>query len=320
MKYELWIANYFIPLYPIMEPLISFIVTYHNEPEDYLEACLQSIQALSSFSEEEAEIVLVDDGSRVPPTFVGSAGIHYVRQEHAGLSVARNTGIKYSRGKYLQFVDADDYIISGVYESVIEQIRGKGVDVILFRMTKKAVQNKTKRAFQVKPNSCHAISSTKGQYAGCHFLQHHNLRAAAWGYVFKREILGDLRFYPGLLHEDELFTPQLFLRAKSLLELKTEAYFYRQHEGTITHSKSLGMIFKRLDDTLFIIRELYSLHNPVLERRVRQLTLDYLQKIWTTTHSSRELFLRSHELRKEGFLPLPVRFYSLRYFVFSLVF
>lgn len=302
-----------------MEPLISFIVTYHEEPEDYLEACLQSIQALPVFS-EEVEIILVDDGSKVPPTFVGGAGIRYVRQEQAGLSVARNTGIKYSRGKYLQFVDADDYIIPTAYEFVIEQIRKEKADIVLFGMTKKIVSGKTVKACPSKHISSVICKFSRSERGGSYYLLHHNLRAAAWGYAFKREILADLRFYPGLLHEDELFTPQLFLRAESLLELKVEAYFYRQHEGTITHSKSPDVNIRRLNDILFIISELHSLNNPVLERRIRQLTVDYLQKTWTITRSFRELFRRAQELRKGGRLPLPVRCYSLRYFLASLVF
>ncbi|MBP5392221.1 MAG: glycosyltransferase [Bacteroidaceae bacterium] len=282
--------------------LISFIVTYHNEPEAFLQTCIESIQALR-LSPEEAEIIVVDDGSEVPPTFAGREGIRYIRQEQAGLSVARNTGIKYSQGQYLQFVDADDYIFPTVYEAILEQIRSNNPDMVLFKMTKKA--SKTSKI---------TSKNTSGPY----FLQHRNLRAAAWGYAFKRKILGDLRFRPGLLHEDELFTPQLFMRVKSLVELDAKAYFYRQHDGTITHSSSKVIVQNRLDDIHFILNELRSLNEPILKRRIRQLTLDYLQKIWTLTHSFREFRRRKKELRKEGFLPLPVRFYSMRYFLASL--
>ena len=285
-----------------MEPLITFIVTYHNEPEAFLQACLESIQALP-LREDEVEILVVDDGGEVLPTFAGKAGIRYIRQEQAGLSAARNKGIKYSQGQYLQFVDADDYIFPTVYEKVLEQIRDNNPDLVLFKMTKKAAK---------------ATKCTSKNTSGPHFLQHHNLRAAAWGYAFKREILDDLRFYPGIFHEDELFTPQIFLRANTLVDLDAKAYFYRQHEGTITHSKSSDKVRKRLDDIHFTLRELCALDNPLLNRRIRQLTLDYLQRIWTLTHSPRELRRRMKELRKEGFLPLPVRFYSLRYFLASL--
>ena len=301
----------------IMEPLISFIVTYHNEPEAFLQACLESIQALR-LTPEEAEIVVVDDGSEVPPTFVGREGIRYLRQEQSGLSVARNTGIKHSRGQYLQFVDADDYLFPSVYEAILDRIRSEQPDVVMFRMTDKPLYKPSTEPIRVKVKFPANSSSSEEKRLGEYFLQHRNLRAAAWGYAFRREVLGDLRFYPELLHEDELFTPQLFLRAETLVDLDAKAYYYRQHEGTITHSNSPAVVQRRLDDIQFIIREMKSLGNPVLERRIRQLTLDYLQKTLALT-SLRELRRRKKELRKEGFLPLPVRCYSMRYFLASLV-
>lgn len=285
-------------------PLVSFIITYYNEPEAMLQACLESIKALP-LAEDEAEIIVVDDGSEVPYSLLESCDVSYVRQEHAGLSVARNTGISQSNGRYIQFVDADDFLTSA-YKAVLEQLREEKADIIMFKMTAKK-----KNISQV---SCPELLSTTD------FLLHHNLRAAAWGYAFKRDVLGDLQFYPGLFHEDELFTPQLFLRAKTLCDLNVKAYFYRQHEGTITHSNSLEKIQKRLSDIHFTLNELRKLDEPILERRIRQLTVDYLQKTWSLTHSFKELRCRTKELRREGFLPLPLRRYSLRYFLFSLFF
>ena len=283
-----------------MKPLISFIITYHNEPEALLKACLESVRALR-LAEDEAEIIVVDDGSEVRP----EGNFLYVHQEQSGLSMARNTGLSHAQGQYIQFVDADDCLIPSVYEAVLEHLRKDLPDLLLFKMS--------------NINNVYEKCPVPRKSSGVDFLQNHNLRASACAYVFRRDILGDLRFQPGLLHEDELFTPQLFWKAKTLLELDAKAYFYRQHSGTITSSKSSEKVQKRLNDIRFIISELKSLSEPVLERRIRQLTVDYLQKTWALTHSLRELRKRMKELRKDGFLPLPVRSYSLRYFLASLV-
>lgn len=299
-----------------MMPLVSFIVTYHNEPEVFLLACLDSIRSLP-LAEDEAEIIVVDDGKTL--SFKGDLeGVVLIRQEQAGLSVARNTGIEAARGQYIQFVDADDCLIPDVYKDVLEQVKEKKADVILFKASAAPLPLSQSGALGNR-RGLQFGHSPKGGAGGGFYLMHHNLRAAAWGYAFKRGILADLRFYPGLFHEDELFTPQLFLRAETLVELDAKAYFYRQHEGTITHSTSPEKVQKRLDDIRFILGELRSLGSPLFERRIRQLTVDYLQKTWTLTRSFRELRSRIKELRKEGFLPLPLRSYSLRYFLFSLV-
>lgn len=295
-----------------MGPLISFIVTYHNEPASLLLGCIDSILSLR-LKPAEAEIIVVDDGSKVPPPPL-PAPVVCIRQEESGLSVCRNTGISRSHGRYIQFVDADDRLLPEAYSGVCEALRGAGADLVLFGM---------KRGRDV-PRGCRAYRQDVGTKAertdGRSYLQHRNLRAAAWSYAFSRDILGDLRFCPGLLHEDELFTPQLFLRAERLVELPVAAYFYRQHSGTITQSHVPEHIQKRLDDIRRIISVLDSLNEPLLERRVRQLCVDYLQLSLTLTGSPAELYRRAAELRREGLLPLPLRPYSLRYLVLSVVF
>ena len=311
-----------------MEPLISFIITYHSEPKAFLQACLESIRALH-LAEGEAEVIVVDDGKTLADFPL--QGERLIRQEQAGLSVARNMGIEASRGRYIQFIDADDQLIPCAYEAVLDEVRREQNDVVMFRMTKKSTTAKpppsppeeggTEARLQTgKPTGNRTDNSPllwRGR--GRLFLQHRNLRAAACGYAFRRETLGDLRFHPGLLHEDELFTPLLFLRAGTIVELNEKAYYYRQHAGTITSTKSSAKIQKRLDDIHFIIKELRKLENPLLERRIRQLTVDYMQKTWMLTRSFSEFRRRSRELRQEGFLPLPVRCYSLRYWLASLM-
>ena len=298
-----------------MEPFVSFIVTYHNESEAMLNACLQSIFSLP-LAEGEAEIVVVDDGSDVPFR-LNRQGVKVIRQAQSGLSVARNTGIDASRGTYIQFVDADDCLIPDAYGTVLGQMRSGKYDVVMFRHS--PFNEPILRDGEPKVTNPLPLSGVREEvWDGSAFLQHRNLRAAAWGYAFRKETMGDLRFHPGLLHEDELFTPQLFLKASTLINLNVEAYFYRQHAGTITHSMSEESVQRRLDDIHFIANELHEMNNPLLERRIRQLTVDYLQKTFTLTWSLPELRRRVNQLRKEGLLPLPVRCYSMRYFLVSL--
>ena len=306
-------------------PLVSFVITYHNETMALLQACLESIRSLP-MAKGEAEVIVVDDGMTLSDSPLAE-GERLIQQEQAGLSVARNTGIESCRGRYIQFVDADDCLIPSAYEAVLREVRKEEADVVLF----KADPSPSPPRGSVRPpltlhegrlTAAKALplgGDGEGSSSGQFFLLHHNLRAAACCYVFKRELLGDLRFHPGLLHEDELFTPLLFLRAEKLVEVKKKAYFYRQHAGTITHSQSPAMVQKRLDDIHYVIKTLHSLGNPVLERRIRQLTVDYLQKAWLLTRSRQEVRRRIGQLRAERFMPLPVRCYSLRYWLASLV-
>ena len=306
-----------------MEPLVSFVVTYYDEPETYLRACLESIIALP-LQKGEAEILVVDDGSERPFQSLLEEGIvsesateatfATVRQPHYGIAVTRNTGLDHARGRYIQFVDADDCLIPSAYIKVLEQVRKETEDVVVFNMTRKAWEQRRLRETDF---SCREIRRT--QYSGQSFLQSRNLRSAVWGFAFKRHLMDGLRFSPGILHEDEEFTPQLFLRADTMLELKLKAYYYRQHEGSITHTFTPEQTYKRLNDIHFVLKELHALRNPVLQRRISQLTVDYLQNVLMLTASPGEFLGRASELRQEGLLPLPVRCYSPRYLLFSLV-
>ena len=290
---------------PASKPLISFVVTYHNEPKTLLLTCVESILALG-LDTVEAEVVVVDDGSDTSAEGWLTAWVptlRYIRQKASGLSVARNTGICAAQGAYLQFVDADDFLLPEAYSWVLPILRNESPDLVLFRLSTR------------RPT---ALQKTQACYtSGDSLLLHTNVRAAATCYAFRRSILGDLRFEPNLLHEDELFTPQLLLRAGCVISLDMVAYFYRQHEGSITNSVSPEMVMRRLGDIRFIICQLQNLDNPLLERRICQLTVDYL---WQSARLQRSISaLRSQLmwLRQEGLLPLALRPYSLRYLAVS---
>ena len=96
----------------ISEDLITIIIPVYNV-EQYLERCLESVIRQSY---KNLEIIIVNDGStdsslKITDEFKErDHRITVINQSNAGLSAARNTGIAASNGKYLSFVDSDDYI------------------------------------------------------------------------------------------------------------------------------------------------------------------------------------------------------------------
>ena len=144
------------------KPLVSFIVTYHNEPAEMIEQCLDSI-----LSDKEREIIMVDDGSDTN-IFMALAAYHdkltYIHQPNKGLSVARNTGLKMATGTYIQFVDADDYLLITAYEHTLDLARYHNPDIVLFRFTHK---HESETPF-VLPTPV----------TGAEYMRHSNLRAS----------------------------------------------------------------------------------------------------------------------------------------------
>ena len=289
--------------------LVSFIITYYNLPVEMLTECIDSILRLS-LQPSEREIIVIDDGSNESPVnelMKYGDEIIYVRQKNGGLSSARNKGIDVATGKYLQFVDADDQLIQTPYEQCLDILRNHmDVDMVLFDFS---------TDLQVV-----SFSESVKPVSGSSYMRNHNIHGSACGYLFRRIILGKLRFTPDILHEDEEFTPQLLLRAENIYPTKEKAYFYHHHEGSITTSKIETDVQKRVKDKEGIIIRLHCLcdklpHNDrlALERRVAQLTMDHLYDIIMHTRSNKILNQQIKTLHADGLFPLPNAHYSKKY-------
>lgn len=296
------------------QPLISFIITYYNEPIDMLKKCIDSILTLT-LNREEREIIVIDDGSDVSPlnllTDVADQMI-YIRQPNQGLSHARNTGIAMANGQYLQFVDADDFLISSNYDKCLDFIRFKDADIVLFDFATKEVSST-----QLAINE---------ELSGTEYMHNNNLRASACGYIFKKNLLVNLRFTKGILHEDEEFTPQLIIRADKVYNTKVQAYFYRKRKESITHNKDKRWKLKRLQDTEQVIKSLQdkadlmpAKDRVAMLRRVAQLTMDYIYNIIILTRDEQYLNHVLLRLEKRGLFPLPKKNYTRKYKLFSIM-
>ena len=230
-------------------PLVSFVVTYHNEEISLLRKCLDSIASLS-LSKEEREIIVVDDGADISPVNElddYADELIYVRQPNRGLGMARNMGISIATGIFLQFVNSDDYLLAKAYEKCLD-----------------------------------------------------------------------------IVNEDEEFTPQLVLRSERLYNLDIPAYFHRGQGGVPKQKEDKRQSLKRLDDTLTVIRRLNRRADTLpyeerqaMNRKVAQLTMDYLSDIIVSTRSRHFLNERLEELESEGLFPLPDKSYTKKYILFS---
>lgn len=291
-------------------PLVTFIVTYYNLPVTMLCQCLDSIVALT-LSSDEREIIVIDDGSDdnpLPSLGRYLADIIYVRQRNSGLSEARNRGIQLATGQYLQFVDADDYLLRTPYEHCLDLVRYQKSDVVMFDLTDDSETATT------------ADFNTDDLNSGTEYLSHHNLHASACGYLFRRAIIGQLRFTPGILHEDEEFTPQLLLRAETVASTNAQAYYYRRRPHSITTEADPRRVVRRLNDSLQVILKLNRIADTLptserlaLSRRVAQLTMDYIYNVIVLTRSRHYLDRKLAYLRKAGLFPLPDRDYTTKY-------
>ncbi len=278
-------------------------------------AAISSVMQLS-LPEKEREIIVVDDGSAENILSNISSikdDIIYLRQRNAGLSVARNIGLQIATGRYIQFIDANDYLIPSVYEHCLDIARFENPDMVLFEYTEKEgyVMEVTK-------------SNTEGPIDGSLWLKNNNVNAKAWAYLFRKDILLNLRFEKSLRKDDEAFTPQLILRAERLFYTDSKAYFSRKNESAEVQPYSEEFVERKLDD---MEKTIFQLHNvassqshtnrQALQRRVSQLAASYLYSVIKETHSRAELENRIGRLREENLFPLSLKGYSLQNRLFA---
>ena len=293
------------------KPLISFIITTYNLPAHYLLRCIDSVFS-SSLNQDEFEIVLVDDGSKIkilPELKQYQNLIRYIYQDNKGASGARNTGIDHAKGEYIQFIDGDDYLLTKPYNYCIDILKQEKPQLLLFKYTK---------------NKDHEGSYKRSKSTtGADYMFHNNLQLSVDTFIFKRSILGDLRFSCGRLNEDEEFMPLLLLRAKNFIAIDANAYFYETRQESCSNNIGITILKKRLEDTKNILLHFNKLiptlsnkERLALERRTAQLTMDYIYNTIKYLNDYNELVHRINELRKYHLFPLKNRYYTTKYYLF----
>ncbi len=297
----------------VNSPLISFIITTYNIPAKMLRQCVDCILALS-LNRKQREIIIIDDGSE-EPAIKHLKDIQdeliYLRQNNKGLSEARNIGLRCANGQYIQFIDGDDFFLQPQYEHCIDILRFHNrTDIVTFCTTKNI--------------EAPMVTDFTGPMTGTEYMSFNNIRGSACGYIFKRSLLGNLRFTVGIFHEDEEFTPQLFLKAKELYSTSAKAYYYRNRQSSIMHQSKKAHKEKRLEDMLTVILRLQTLQKDIeeedkrlaLNRRINQLTMDYLYNIIKLTKSWSRLQKAKNILTQHNLYPLPDKKYTIKYSLF----
>lgn len=295
------------------KPLISFIIPVYDIPAPMLRECVESILALS-LRPFEREIIIVDDGSAT--TALNGLGelrdsVVYIRQRNAGVSSARNLGMRMATGRFVQFIDGDDFLIQAPYEHVLDLLRYGRCDLVFFDFTSQLPN----------PSAPQLIYDDCGPMTGNEMLRTQNIHGSAWSYAFSRSIVGSLSFTLGVSYgEDEEFTPQLLLRAESAMRTTSQAYFYRQRQTSATGINTTRSHIRRLEDSKNVILRLNKIADRMptadrvaMQRRTAQLTMDYLYNIIVITRSSHYLNRKIGELSKAGLFPLPNRDYTAKY-------
>ena len=226
----------------MQNPILSIIVPIYNV-EKYLKKCIESILSQTF---KEYELILVNDGS--PDSCLSICKeyekkddrIIVVDKENGGLSSARNAGINIAKGKYLGFVDSDDWIEKSMYESLITIAEKYDADIVHCEYVESIDENKKilqdKNIIEKCFNRDEALDNLYNELTVS--------TAIAWNKIYKRKLFDEIRYPNGKIHEDEFTTYKLIYKSNKIVYTNKKLYYYRNTPNSIMNS---SFNLKKLD-------------------------------------------------------------------------
>lgn len=211
--------------------LISVIVPIYNV-EEYLKRCIESI-VNQTF--KNLEIILVDDGSTDASGEIcdkyaeKDTRIKVIHKKNGGLSSARNAGIDVAQGKYIAFLDSDDWIESNLYEYLYSLMKKNSASMAECDFIKAYDENiKISYKGDIQERIYNNIEALQRLYGEAYIKT-----TVVWNKVYEKELFKDIRFPEGKLHEDEFTTYKIIYKAKKVIVSNIPMIYYRQREKSI---------------------------------------------------------------------------------------
>lgn len=226
---------------------VSIIVPVYNV-EKYLEKCLKS---LISQSYKNIEIILIDDGSKDNSGRIcdeykrKDSRIKVIHKENAGVSEARNSGIQKATGKYLCFVDADDFVMDNYVEYMHQLIVKDSSDI--------AICTKMFSNFNEKQTSEEVIENLDGENAIIRILNY-RMPIGVYSRIFKKDLIEDnrIRFLKDIyMGEGFNFNVACFQKAKKVIVSNYKVYYYRRNNATSATTK---FSIKKCENSLYAMK------------------------------------------------------------------
>lgn len=302
---------------------LSIIVPVYNV-EAYLHKCVDSVLCQDY---KDYEIILVDDGSTdnsgvICDEYVssrlsslGSPLIRVIHQANAGLSAARNSGIKAANGEYICFVDSDDYWQPNVLGGLMEQVSRDNLDVLRFKF-----QNVNERYEVFNPykrdnrlDNDYSVVPTDG----VSFLNSRmNTQCYAVMFILRRDLIikentsyiihntfekDSCLFTEGIFFEDTDWTPRMLCRAKRIASTDTIVYNYLVREGSITNAVNRNKLKKVLDDKIRLVGEMQrqalvlrktGRSNLWYQRMISDLVVSIIGMLSIEFYTDRDMYLK----------------------------
>lgn len=277
-------------------PKISVIIPVYNT-EKYIEKCLNSIKNQTM---KDIELVIVNDGSpdnseNVIKEWMSKnkeENVHYYKKENGGLPDARNFGVLKATGKYIMFLDSDDYIAPSLFEN-LEQYINENIDLIKFKMI--TVDNKER---EIQKLDGPVFDKCTGEEAFEKLAGKDNFLEVACIYLYRREFFVQNNFKyntKNIFHEDFGLTPLIIINAKTVVSTNVFDYYYMQTENSIMRNTDYEKEIIKAND---VLNHYDHMLESIKGYDISEKTKDLLKKYYTNSVILKAMELKSKEQKK----------------------
>lgn len=232
--------------------MISVVVPVYNV-DRFLDSCLQGIE---NQTYTEYEVIIVDDGSTdrsfqiCKDYCLKHKNWKVIHQKNAGLSAARNTGVKYAVGKYITFVDSDDILnkdlLNHLYRGIVET--GAQISTCDYITVDENCYIDSREIVYNKPEIITGREAAKKLYTS-EQGDSNKVHVMTWGKLFLKQIFDNIEFPAGRIHEDQATTYRALYPVDKVAVLNEKLYCYRVRKDSIMHQK---FSIKRYADILAV--------------------------------------------------------------------
>ena len=221
-----------------MGELISIIVPIYNT-EKYLDKCITSILQQTY---DNLEIILVNDGStdgsgKIAEKYLAlDSRIILINQEQGGAANARNNGLKISKGKFIIFVDSDDYIRPDMVQYLLDHILASHAQIAVcgYGMVDEdgRLLGDCVNFPDIESISGNALWNLYDEGLRIYFI-------VLWNKIFQRKFLEDIKFRDGKHYEDEFFFDDIMHKIPRIACAPEIKYYYRQRKNSLMEQRSV---------------------------------------------------------------------------------
>ena len=253
------------------EDLISIVIPVYKV-EKYLEKCIESIINLTY---KNLEIIIVDDGSpdncpQMCDEFAKSdKRIKVIHKENGGLSDARNAGIDIATGKYITFVDSDDYITNDYVEYMYNLIKRYNTKIATCETKVVHIESDEENQEQFIENI--EILTARDLFYKILFAQKSDV--SAYSKLYETALFRDIRYPKGVVYEDTATTYKLIEKCDKIATGNKKCYFYFSRPNSISKMSGFNKneidYIKNTDEMLNYLQNKY----PDLEQAINRFDL-----------------------------------------------